>query len=184
MERQKHVNKSFVKQDFSGQVLYGYYNDCDFSNSDFRDSTIEIVAVDCKFDGSDFRKANIRRFYSPRSTFVGCKFEQPVTHGVYHKIKATFSVLHNHQIIAAIIRRWIYLNYPNDTLYRRRGLRYVKQMEDSLNLSWPELTRMFPDDLIEKGFRAFKDLPILYNKLLEHKPELEPEDLKNDRIEA
>ncbi len=187
MAREKIIDKDFSGKDFTditgGTTEFtGYYRNCNFSNAKFNNVKFNAVAVNCRFDGADFTNADIYRLYSPGSTFKDAKFKQRFVNTAYHKLLSMFNVAHNHQIIYELIRRWVMINYPKDSVYRRKGLKQIQVIKDRPDLSWAELTRMMDDTFIKKGFRIFKNVKPLYNKLQEQRPEVEPEDLKNERL--
>jgi len=175
--REKIIGQDLSGRDFSNRNIEGYYRDCDFSNCNFSYSVIDAVAVRCKFDGSNFTNTRIRRLYSPGSTFKDATFKKPVTHTIAHNLVGRWNILQNHEIIAEIIRQWVTNNVP-DGVFKRKGLKYCDVIASRKDLSWAELSRMEVDDYIVMGYFAFEKFPEIYNKVLKHRPELEPEQLK------
>jgi uncharacterized protein YjbI with pentapeptide repeats len=176
--RTKHINQNFSGKDFSRKSLDGYYRDCDFSNCDFRGSEINIVAVRCKFDGSDFTRARIGRLHSPGSTFKDCKFEKGLLHATAHRIMRHFNILHNHEVVAEILRGHVMREIPRG-VFKTKCLAYIDTIETRKDLSWAELTRMADDDVILQGIKFFDEYKILQNQAYKFRPELKE---MHDRI--
>lgn len=185
--RKNIIGQDFSGQDFEGRTLTDYYRDCDFSNCNFKNATLNCVMVNCKLDGSDLSLASIGRLYSPGSTFTDCKFRKGFIHTIGHALLSNkilnpkFNVLSNHQVISEIIRQWVNINIESG-VFQDRCFKYLDTLASRKDLSWAELSRLENDQIITMGYFAFEDYPTIYDQVIKHRPELEPEELKNARL--
>ena len=179
--RKKIIGQDFSGQSFEGQTLTDYYRECDFSNCNFRNAVFNCVAFKCKFDGADFTFAKLSRLYSPESTFVDCKFRKRFTHTIGHAVLAKFNVLHNHQVIAEIIRQWVITNIEPGR-FQDRCFQYLSTLASRKDLSWAELSRLESDEIMVMGYFALEPYPTIYNQVIKYRPELEPEELRDERL--
>ena len=186
--REKHINEDFSGQSFTdlkgkAKKFTGYYKNCNFSSADFKGVWFNCVAYNCTFDGADFRNADIYRLWSPGSTFVDAKFGHNFLHTAYHTLLGKFNTAHNHQIIAEILRKHAVENIT-DKKFQTKCFDYIKIINDRKDLSWAELSKMAPNNVIEWGFKAFRNHPLMYEKVLHFRPELEPTILKDERLNS
>jgi len=177
--RQKVIGRNLSGRDFSNRNIEGYYRNCDFTGCDFSRSVIEAVAVNCNFTNANFTNTRIKRLYSPGSTFTNAIFKKPLLHTAAHNLVGKWNILQNHEVVAELARQWVKINIdPNSKIYTK-VMEFMNTLASRKDLSWGELTRMENDDIVSMAFFCFSKYPELYKKLVQHRPELEPEQLKS-----
>ena len=166
--RQKIINENFTGQTFEDKQFNDYYRNCNFTNCTFKNCTFNCVMTECNFTNANFEKSRIDRLYSPKCIFTNAKFRKEP--GLIHLALSKFLIGHNHEIIAEILRKWATSNLTGEK--RTLTIQYSNKVKARIDLSWSELTRMAPDDIIKQGLEIFKDYPILLNALRKARTDL------------
>lgn len=177
--REKHSNQDHSHQNFSGQKLTGHHEGCDWSYSDLSYTEIYMTAPRNKFDYANMAYAKIKRLHDPDSTYKEVKFKKPLLHTAAHYLVGKWDILQSHSRISEIIRQWVIINIEPGK-FQDRCFAYLDELARRKDLSWAELSRLESDEIITMGYFAFEEFPEIYERVIKHRPELEPEELKEE----
>lgn len=128
-----------VGLDFTNKIVNnifeGYYQNCKFDDTTFKDCTIDAVLKDCTVGKIILQNVKIERFWTPGTELPEVEIIKPSFQPL-HLMKVYTKLFHNHQYITGKIRRYAKEHYTGTVLTRLlRGADYIDAHPE---LSWAD----------------------------------------------
>lgn len=166
MNYQKHKDRDYSNQEFVDCELHGYYFNCNFFGSTFKNCTFNWMLVRCNLEEVKLEDPIIKRFQSLKIKTRGLelKFEDPSA------CKLTENNLTKNPTLIAAIMRWEGSKF--DEPLRTKCLEAADRVEELSHKCWESHLGFIPKEVWDQSRHGFRNFPSILKRALRARAKL------------